>query len=97
MDFEWDENKLEDNLQKHGVDFIKAMLIFEGLVVTAEDKRKNYGEPRFVSIGMVHDDCIVVVHTPRGAKTRLISAWKGGADERRKYRDDVTSRSAGTL
>ena len=94
MDFEWDNNKLEENLEKHGVDFLKAMLIFESAVSTLEDKRKDYGEQRFVSIGMVGKDCIVVVHTPRGEKTRLISAWNGGSDEERKYRDYVARRGA---
>ena len=97
MNFEWDDNKLEENLEKHGVDFIKAMLIFEGPVSTREDTRKDYGERRFVSIGIVDADCIVVVHTSRGGKTRIISAWRGGTDERRKYRNDVLGRGSGTL
>lgn len=97
MEFEWNNEKLEDNLAKHGLDFIKATLIFEGAVVSFEDLRKDYGEPRFVSIGVIGEECIVVVHTPSGAKTRIISAWNGGTNDRQKYHNNVASRSTSTL
>jgi uncharacterized protein len=89
MDFEWDDEKYRQNLHKHGVDFVEAMLIFENDVLSFEDKRQNYGEQRFRSIGMVGGNCFVVVHTQRGDTTRLISAWKGGSDERDDYRSHV--------
>ncbi len=28
--FEWDENKRQQNLAKHGVDFLRAALVFDG-------------------------------------------------------------------
>jgi len=48
----------------------------------------------FRSIGIGDDDCFVVVHTQRGSSVRLISAWKGGTDERELYRAYVSRRSA---
>ncbi|MCA3698025.1 BrnT family toxin [Aquidulcibacter sp.] len=95
MEFEWDEEKSRANLIKHGVDFVDAVLIFENIVLSAEDRRHDYGERRMRSIGVVDDDCFVVVHTQRGGSTRLISAWKGGTDERELYRAHVSRRSAG--
>jgi uncharacterized protein len=89
MQFEWDDEKNFSNQQKHGVDFVEAMLIFENDVLTAEDTRQDYGERRFRSIGLVDGNCFVVVHTQRGDAKRLISAWKGGADERENYRSHV--------
>ncbi len=94
MDFEWDHEKNEANILKHGVDFIDAMLIFETFVLSAVDRRHDYGEQRLRSIGIVDDDCFVVVHTQRGSSVRLISAWKGGTDERELYRAYVSRRSA---
>jgi uncharacterized protein len=89
MEFEWDDEKYLANLTKHGVDFVEAMLIFENDVLTVEDARQNYGEQRFRSIGLVDGNCFVVVHTQRGDARRLISAWKGGSDERDNYRSHV--------
>lgn len=94
MDFEWDHEKNKANILKHGVDFIDAMLIFETFVLSAVDRRHDYGEQRVSSIGIVDDDCFVVVHTQRGSSVRLISAWKGGTDERELYRAYVSRRSA---
>ena len=94
MDFEWDHEKNKANILKNGVDFIDAMLIFETFVLSAVDRRHDYGEQRVRSIGIVDDDCFVVVHTQRGSSVRLISAWKGGTDERKLYRAYVSRRSA---
>lgn len=89
MNFEWDENKNNRNIKKHEVDFEYAALIFEGPVFTSVDSRKNYGEERLISLGMVDDELFVVVHTERNGSTRIITAWKGGRDERSKYQAHV--------
>lgn len=85
MEFEWDEDKRQAVIEKHGVDFLYAALIFEGTVLTRVDDRRDYGEVRLISLGRVGSDCYVVVHTERHGVTRLISAWKGGRDEQRQY------------
>ncbi|OYU75182.1 MAG: hypothetical protein CFE32_15230 [Alphaproteobacteria bacterium PA3] len=84
MEFEWDDEKNKANILKHKVSFGRAALIFTGPIYTKVDLRQDYGETRFVSIGIVEDECLVVVHTIRGEKLRVISAWKGGQDERSK-------------
>jgi uncharacterized protein len=85
LEFEWDEAKRRRGIEKHGVDFLYAALIFETAVLTRIDDRQDYGEERLVSIGLVEGDCFVVVHTRRNDVVRLISAWKGGRDERAIY------------
>ena len=50
MEFEWDENKRSEVLDKHAVDFRHAALIFEGPILTKVDKRLDYGEGRNVSV-----------------------------------------------
>ena len=84
MDFEWNEEKRRSNLEKHGVDIFVAALIFDGPTLNREDRRHDYGERRFKSIGMVDDICYVVIHTERNGATRLISAWLGGRRDRRE-------------
>jgi len=47
MDFEWDESKRQANIVKHGIDFVDAGAIFERHFIETEDRRRDYGEPRY--------------------------------------------------
>lgn len=85
MEFELNESKREDVKRKRSVDLLYAALIFDGPVLTRVDNRKDYGEERKISIGMVEDECFVVVYTEREGCVRLITAWKGGRNERSQY------------
>jgi uncharacterized DUF497 family protein len=86
MSFEWDPDKNAKNLQKHGISFEEACLIFEGAVLSWVDERNDYGEKRTVSIGLIRGVvAIVVVHTDRDGKTRLISARLANRHERSLY------------
>ncbi|MGZ9810936.1 BrnT family toxin [Pseudoroseicyclus sp. H15] len=78
MEFEWDEEKRRAVFLKRGVDLAEAALIFEGPFLSQVDRRADYGEVRFVSVGRVGADIYTVVHTGRGPVIRLITAWKGG-------------------
>ena len=85
MDFEWDENKNLYNIEKHGIDFADAALIFDAPILEYEDLRQDYGEQRFICIGMVENIELVVVYAKR-KRIRLISARRASKDERQKYR-----------
>lgn len=85
MEFEWDDYKREKVLRERGVDFVDAAMIFDGPVFTRPDGRDYGGEDRFVSIGYADDLCVVVVYTRRGEAIRLITAWKGGRNDRAEY------------
>jgi len=87
MEFEWDEGKRQKIIEMRGVDMFFAARIFRSNVLTRPDDRQDYGEERFISLGMIGDECFIVVHTRRGDKTRLITAWKGGQDERDTYKN----------
>lgn len=89
MQFEWDEPKRRRTIAERGVDILYAAGIFEREVLTRVDDRVDYGEERSISIGMVEDECFVVVHTERNGATRLITAWKGGRDERSEYQAGI--------
>ena len=85
FEFEWDENKRLAVLTRRGVDFRRVAYMFNGPLLTKPDGRRDYGEDRFISIGMIEKDCYVAVHTRRGTTVRIISAWKGGRREQREY------------
>ncbi len=86
MDFEWDENKNSINNEKHGFDFNMAKLVFlDKNRVTFQDKRKDYGESRWVTIGKMNKIIIVVVFTIRNMIIRIISARIANRKERKMY------------
>mgnify|MGYP000091096838 CR=1 FL=1 len=89
MLFEWNEAKRVINLEKHGVDLLFAALIFERPVLTKQDTRKDYGELRYISLGLIDDEPFIVVHTDRDGTTRLISAWQGGHKDYGEYKERV--------
>lgn len=83
--FEWDEDKNEANLEKHGISFEEACAIFEGPVLSLEDDG-HHSEVRERSYGLI-GGCVVVcvVHTDRGDATRIISARKATKKERKLF------------
>ncbi|MBP9201653.1 MAG: BrnT family toxin [Gemmatimonadales bacterium] len=82
----WDPAKRRGNLAKHGIDFVDAALVFEGLALHRPDLRRPYGESRFVAAGPVAGRLLVVVYTLRGATIRIISARRANARETKAYR-----------
>ena len=89
MIFEWDQNKRESNLQKHGVDFVRAVRMFSNPILERPDDRDDYGERRWIAIGHWQGNCLIVIYTWRGNKRRIISAWKAGRHEREEYRNRI--------
>lgn len=85
MGFEWDEDKRRLNLDKHGVDLVRAAKIFLNPVLESPDDREDYGEERTIAIGQWEGMCLVVVYTWRGGNRRIISAWKANKDDREAY------------
>jgi len=62
MRYEWDEAKRRSNIQKHGIDFIGIESLFAGTTVTILDDRFDYGEPRFITFGLLRGRVVVVAH-----------------------------------
>lgn len=83
-EIEWDEAK--NHRATHGISFEEASAIFEGPVFTAADDREDYGEERSVSMGRLGSlVAIVVVHTDREGRIRLISARKANRRETKAH------------
>lgn len=85
LELEWDETKREEVLAERGVDILTAVLIFERPVLTRRDDRKDYGEDRFLSLGLVGDVPYTVAWTLRGERRRIITAWQGGRKDHATY------------
>ena len=76
MEFTWSEAKRAANLKAHGLDFIDAPRVFEGLTFTFEDDRFSYGEQRFVTLGLLAGFPVSIVHTESDHEIRIISFRK---------------------
>lgn len=90
MTFEWDFEKSQSNLRKHGVSFEMASeVFFDENAFSLQDDRLDYNEPREILIGRTRGpvgDVLLVVFTERaGEVMRLISARKANRRERGWY------------
>ena len=94
MEFEWDDEKNNRNIEKHGIDFADAVAIFDNPILEFEDDRKDYGEKRFFGIGIIKDLEISVAYTKRKNNIRMISARRARKDERQKYRSLFSKHSS---
>lgn len=77
-------------LEHRGLDFDDAPIVFAGVTVTNPDNRKDYGEDRYVTAGLLDGRMVVLVWTPRGEDTRhMISMRKANEREQEKYGPDL--------
>jgi len=85
--FEWDSAKARANLRLHGVTFEFATTVFtDPFAIEFLDDRENYGEERFVIIGMAGRQVpVTVVYTEREGRIRMISARRATRDEQDQY------------
>jgi uncharacterized DUF497 family protein len=73
MEFTWSEAKRAANLKAHGLDFVDAPRVFEGVTFTFEDDRFSYGEQRFITLGLLAGVPVSLVHTETDHEIRVIS------------------------
>lgn len=78
MEFEWNPDKAELNYKKNNVSFEEAATVFnDSLSVTFPDPKHSVEESRYVIIGISRfEQLLIVAHTDRGEKVRIISARK---------------------
>ena len=90
--FEWDDDKAEFNIMKHGVRFEKAVAVFaDPFAVTFPDLDHSEDEQREITYGStLFNEVLVVSHTTREDRTRIISARQATKAERRNYMNKKT-------
>ena len=94
MEFEWDDDKWEENLRRRQVDFAIAARIFNGPVVAREDRRRSYGERRYRAVGRFEGQAYVVAYTYRDEVCHIITAWKVGPKGEERYKALLGRRSS---
>jgi uncharacterized DUF497 family protein len=88
--FEWDPKKARKNINTHGVSFDEASTAFRDLLSqTIKDPLHSEGENRFVLLGRsIQGRLLVIIHTDRGERIRIISARLATTRERLKYEEN---------
>ncbi len=69
MNFEWDAAKNRSNIRKHGFDLADAAEMFQGALLVRPDTREEYGESRWIGIGMIRHRIAVVAFAERADET----------------------------
>ncbi len=87
LEFEWNDAKAEANWRAHGVSFELAKTVFnDPFAIERVDDREDYGEQRFVIIGMAEGHVLLfVAYTERKPRIRLISARRVTQYEQEDY------------
>jgi len=81
MRFTWSEAKRKLNIEQHGFDFVDAPRVFDGPTYTYEDDRFDYSEQRFITLGIVDEFVVSIVHTETSRVIRIISLRKATKHE----------------
>ncbi len=87
MEFEWDPDKSDINLSKHGVSFSEASTVFgDPLSLTNYDPDHSDDEHRYITMGeSSNGQLLIVSHTDRDDRIRIISARRATRRERKAY------------
>ncbi len=86
MRFEWDEDKNRANIRKHGLHFGEVPEMFRGPLLVRPDMREDYGEERWLGIGMTSGRIVFVAFIQDSEDTiRVISLRKANDEERKEY------------
>jgi uncharacterized protein len=91
--FTWSEAKRQQILAERGFDLLRAARIFRGPVMIKEDDRHDYGETRYIALGVSEGEYFTVVFTPRQDPEtgedvlHLVTAWLMGRRARRRYQE----------
>lgn len=95
MEFEWDEANRQSNIGKHGIDFAEAVAIYEGFVYTFRSDKIDYGEDRYLAVGLLNGIEITIVYTLRDEKYRIISVRRARIQESKRYYGAKSDRENG--
>ena len=87
MKIPFDPSKRLAALEDRGLDFIDAEIVFAGMTITVEDVRRDYGEPRFQTVGFLAGRMLMIVWTPRGEARHVITMRKCNDREKAIYQE----------
>ena len=90
----FDEDRRRAVLERRGVDLLKAVLVLAGPTLTIVDKKKDYGEERYIATGEIAGEFYTIVYTTDARSVRIITAWRAGRPARHRYQEYLRSGTA---
>jgi uncharacterized DUF497 family protein len=89
LSFEWDPEKAEKNIRKHEVHFDEASTVFDDpMFITLLDEEHSNDEERYITIGISNNNrLLLVAHSERDDRIRIISARKATKNEEKFYQE----------
>ena len=87
MEYEWDQNKADTNVQLHKVDFDQVYDLDWDTVIEFEDIREDYNEVRMIAYGLIDVRLHCLVYTMRGDNCRVISLRKANKKEEKLWQN----------
>lgn len=95
MEFEWDSAKATANLRKHRVSFVEASSVFlDPLAITIFDPEHSHEEDQYITVGVsAAGRILMVAHTDRRNRVRIINARELTRTERRDYENEIKRRN----
>ncbi|MEE4355782.1 MAG: BrnT family toxin [Desulfococcaceae bacterium] len=87
--FDWDTDKADKNIGKHNVSFDEAVSVFDDpMLIAVIDDEHSIDEERYITVGLSkHGRLLMVAHTDREGRIRIISSRKATKKEERFYAD----------
>lgn len=92
MEITYDAEKRALIREVRGLDFDDAVHVFAGTTVEIEDDRKDYGEVRWQTFGLLKGRLVAVVWTPRDEARHIITMWKANDREKKRYEAQLERR-----
>ena len=83
--YDWDERKRRLNLLKHGVDFAEVESFEWETAAIRPDRRRDYGEDRYIAFGTIGGRLHTLIYTPRDGRVRIVGLRKANPREERSY------------
>ena len=84
MDFEFDPKKSDSNMEKHGIDFVRAQALWEDLDLMVIPAHTT-DEARSIAIGIIESLHWSAIFTYRDNRIRLISVRRSRREEIELY------------
>ena len=86
MRYEWDAAKNKSNIRDHKIDFADVPCVFNSPMLVELDEREDYGEDRWIGIGLLRSIVVVIVFIePRHDTIRIVSVRKANKHARKRY------------
>jgi uncharacterized DUF497 family protein len=85
MKITFDPVKRANTLTDRSLDFADAEEVFAGKALNIPDERRDYGEPRIITVGLLRGRMVIVVWTPRGNGRPVFSMRKANDREKARF------------